>query len=198
MATIMGVQTFMTGNVVGEPWLQTFYFLPGTPGGSNADATDALDHVRDFWGTVGPVISTGVTINWEPTCLLYNDATGALVGAVTGVPGSPATSGAGSTPLPKQTQGLVSWTTAGVVNSRRVIGRTYIPFPDESANSSSSQPDSTYTTTLAAAVSSFLGAGTTATEPVVWHRPINKAGGSSHPILAGTARSQWAVLRTRR
>lgn len=198
MATIMRTSAVLSGPDVGDPYLLTQFWLPGTPGGSTADATDALDLFSSMWTGLGNIICAGQTINFDTTCLTYNDATGVLVGAFSGTQPGPVTTSGGTAPLPKQTQGLISWGTGGVVNGRRVIGRTFIPLPDETDNTTAGIPQSSYIANAAASAGFLLAVGATATEAVVWHRPVNGAGGSSHPITTPSARSTWSVLRTRR
>lgn len=198
MAVIIRTNAIMTGPDVGDPYLFSQFWLPGTPGGSSADASDALDLFSSMWTGLGNVMSSGQTINFDTVCLAYNDATGSLVGAFNGTLPSPVTTSGGTTPLPHQTQGLIAWGTAGVVSGRRVLGRTFVPLPDESENTTAGAPSGSYIANVLASAGFLLAVGATATEAVVWHRPKNGAGGSSHPITTPQARSSWSVLRTRR
>lgn len=198
MATILRTTAQISGAGVTDAGLASFSWLPGTPGGSTADATDCLDLFRDFWEAIKAQITFGVTITYDSLVLAYNDANGDLVGAFTGIPGAATVGSAAGDPMPFQTQGLVTWRTTGIVNNRRVAGRTFIPYPVEGASSNGVGPNSTYTTAVAAGITALLAAGATASEPVIWHRPGPGGAGSSYPVTAGVARDQWAVLRSRR
>lgn len=198
MAVIIRTDAHLTSAFSSDPWLSTMWWLPGTTGGSNADATDCLDRFRDMWVVLAAKVATGVTIQNEASVIAVESTTGVLTGAYTGTPGAAVSSTGGSNPLPAQTQGLIRWTTAGVVAGRRVRGRTFVPLPDEADNATNSLPGSSYTSQLVAAVAALLTAGSTASEPVVWHRPGPAGIGSHHLITGGGARSTWAVLRTRR
>lgn len=179
-------------------YLSSYFWLPGTAGGSNADATDALGRFRSFWEAVKAFITSGTVVNYLPEVLAYDAPTGDLVNAFTGIPGTISGGSATGDPLPRQTQGYVTWGTAGIVNNRRVRGRTFVPDPAEPSNDVNGRPSSAYTTALAAGISALLSAGSTATVPVIWHRPVNRLGGSNHTVLNGTAHNSWSVLRSRR
>lgn len=198
MAVIMATRGTLSGADIAEPYLLTQFWLPGTPGGSTADASDALDLFSSMWTGLANIVCSSQTINFDPTCLTYNDATGDLVGAFSGTLPAPVTTSGGTTPLPKQTQGLIAWGTGGVVNGRRVIGRTFIPLPDEANNTTAGEPSSSYVANANASAGFLLAVGTTATEAIVWHRPSPAGAGSSHPITTPSARTRWSVLRTRR
>lgn len=178
--------------------LSAAYWLPGTPGGSVADATDVLGRVRGAWLSFASRLSSQLTVRYLPEVLAINDATGALVGQFTAVPGSVTVGTDAGEVLPAQTQGLIQWNTAGVVNARRVRGHTYLPFPCEGSNDSLGRPVSAYTTSISGFGTNMLGSGATASTFVVWHRPVGGAGGSSHPATGSVARSTWSVLRSRR
>lgn len=198
MAVIIRTDALLTSSLSSDPWLASMWWLPGTTGGSTADATDCLDRFRDMWVLLAAKVATGVSIANQGTVIAVEATTGALTGAFSGVAGAAVSSSGGSAPLPAQTQGMIRWATAGVVNNRRVRGRTFVPLPDEGDNDTSGKPGSSYTSQLALGVAALLTAGTTASEPVVWHRPVNNAGGSQHFITGGGARTTWAVLRSRR
>lgn len=178
--------------------LSANYWLPGTPGGSTADATDVLGRVRGAWLAMASRLSTQCTIRYSSEVLALNDATGALVNQFTGIPGAQTPGTDVGELLPAQTQGLVQWLTAGVIGGRRVRGHTYIPFATEVNNDSLGRPASAYVSSLANFGSSMLAGGATATVPVIWHRPGPGGPGSSFPTTGVVARSSWSVLRSRR
>lgn len=178
--------------------LSTMYWLPGTPGGSPADDTDCLERFNAFWNAFEVVIATGVTVTVDPVTLYFNDATGALVDVGGGVPGTQAIGGSTGQNLPRQTQGMIKWVTAGIVNNRRVQGRTFMPAPTESNNTDTGTPDSSYVSNLVTAATTLLTPGDTSSTPVIWHRPVNNTGGSSHAITTHAPRTTWSVLRSRR
>lgn len=198
MVVMMRSDAHLTSSLSSDPWLSTMWWIPGTAGGSTADATDILDRFRDFWVAVAPKIANGVSIQMQGTCVAVESATGVLTGVFSGTAGTAVASSAGSGPLPAQTQGLIRWLTNGIVLGRQVKGRTFVPLPDEGDNQTTGQPGSSYTVQLGLGGAAILAAGATASAACVWHRPGPGGAGSAHAITGYTPQSTWAVLRSRR
>jgi hypothetical protein len=100
--------------------------------------------------------------------------------------------------LPRQTCGIITLRTgiAGV----KFRGRVYAPFPPESANDSSGQPNAGYLTNLDALATLFddvltitVGADSLGLTPVVYHRSDD----TTTPITVAVSRPRWATQRRR-
>src|SRR5262245_10964754 len=198
MVVMLKTEAILDGASVADSWLSTLYWEPGTVGGSNSDATDCLARFRAFWNAMNGIVCSGVTATFNPLVLAIDAADGELQAAFTGATPSPVTFVMTGDPLPSQTQGLITWNTSTVVNGRRVRGRTYVPLPSESHNASGA-PQPAYTTGLQAGVAALMTAGSTASRPVIWHRPPPAGGlGIDAPVIGGSASPAWSVLRSRR
>lgn len=198
MAVIIRTAATLTGSAFPEPGLTQLWWLPGTVGGSTADATDCLARFRTCWDTIKASIANTITVDFDPICIAVEATTGVLTGAFTGT--DPASvSGTGATDaLPRQTQGLVRLSTSTVVNGRRLKGRLYVPGALESDNTTSGQPTTTYQNLLVTGFATILSAGATASSAQIWHRPTNGAGGASAAVTGVSSSSSWSVLRSRR
>lgn len=198
MTVIIRTSAQITGSVMATPGFTSLWWVPGTVGGSTADASDCLDRFRDIWGAFSAHISNQLTFIYDPICVAVEATTGVLTGAFAGtLPGPTAGGGAGDA-LPRQTQGLGRLSTSSVIGGRRVRGRLFLPGPLEADNTSAGVPSSTYVSDAVAAVASILPAGATASAPCIWHRPTGGAGGASPLITGVSASPSWSVLRSRR
>lgn len=198
MAVILRTAAQLTGTASVEPGFTSLWWLPGTTGGSTADATDCLDRFSDFWISAASAVADEYTVDFDPICIAIEATTGALTGAYVGTDPTSVVGSASGDNLPRQTQGLVRLSTATVVGGRRLRGRLFVPGPVEDSNDGAGLPTSTYVTDVTTAASTLLAAGATASVPVVWHRPTDGAGGT-HGVITGVATSpRWSVLRSRR
>jgi len=100
--------------------------------------------------------------------------------------------------LPRQVSALIGWRT--VYAGPRFRGRTYLPFPPESASEPPGVPTAAYQATLQAFADAHLagigvtGAGGSCTlTPVLWHRDL----ANWSAISAGFARPAWATQKRR-
>jgi hypothetical protein len=199
MSHLYRLQTVLTG-LAGGTGLATFHF-----NGDTGTAEDAQDSVDAFWAALQAYIHTSISATPTNEVVTFESTTGEATsfGATTGVARTGSAAGTMNSPA---TQGLIRWRTAGVVAGRRVAGRTFIPGPTEPDNDIGGKPVNVYLTALATASTALLASATS--EPVVWSRPIDADPeavppvearlGSFHPITAGSAWTQWAVLRGRR
>lgn len=198
MAVIMRSAAIVTGSAFPEAGYSSMWWLPGSAGGSVADATDILARFRAVWELLDHLIDPAVRFDYEATCIAVEATTGVLTGAFTGTdPTTTIGTGTGD-PLPRQTQGLIQWGTDTVIGGRRVKGRTYVPGLLEGSNSSTGLPALTTVSDMVTAAATVLAAGATASEPVVWHRPGPGGAGSHALITSAGASTKWAVLRSRR
>src|SRR5262245_3639862 len=105
MTAILRTNAVFTGVLPGDDWLSSFFWEPGTIGGSNTDASDSLARFRAFWNAMAGIIAVGVTITFDTTVLAYQDSSGDLVGAFTASPVASVASTMTGDALPMQTQG---------------------------------------------------------------------------------------------
>jgi hypothetical protein len=159
-----------------------------------------VDRIRDFWLALKPKI--GGTAAWtvQGAIDLILDSDGSLVGSLSATSRSDVGLDGGS-PLPAQTQGLVAWSTATIVDSHRLRGHTYVPAPSTSSIASGA-PTAAYITAMNSAATAALVTGTF--NLLIWHRPkFDSAGtliraGSSGLATGGAGKGSWSVLRSRR
>ena len=198
MAVIMRAAALVTGTAFTTPGITATWWAPGTVGGSTADATDILARYRASWDAVKAALDDAVSIDFDPICIAVEATTGALTGAFAGTDPTTVVGTNATDALPRQTQGLVQFSTASVIGGRRVRGRLFIPGPCTGSNTTSGSPTTTYSSLLVTAFGSLLTAGATASQLVVWHRPQGGSGGAS-PVVTGVgSATRWSVLRSRR
>lgn len=175
----------------GSPGYSNFYVLEdGNAGNSAQTLSEALE---DFWLTVNGYLPTDVTVLVLPTWDQINEVTGLieLQGSVTtpatGVSGNNAGSYAGNVGA------LVEWQTAEFVAGKRLKGRTYL-VPMMGIFDTDGTMSTASVSAIADACTALIAADVVS---VVWHRPINGAGGSHGVITGATVRDRAAVLRSR-
>ena len=186
MAVLNRHRTVWSG-FVGGPGVTTLYWSDVT--GPNLTA----------WNTHLTAIAARYpsVITWtsQNTGDRIDDATGAIVGAWTvGAVAPVVATGTGGYFAPAGN--VINWRTAGIVNGKRVRGRTFmVPL-----NGSSQDTDGSIATasisTLRTALASFVTAA--AADLRVWHRPVDGSGGSSHVVTAADIPDKACVLRSRR
>lgn len=169
--------------------------LPGVSVFYAASATDAGADLMTFFGAIKGLIPSVTTITVPTNGDLIDDTTGALSGAWSGgTGGATACTGAGN--YFAGVGAYINWATAGIVNSRRLKGRTFIcPLTVNQSDSNG--------TLLAAAVTTLTTASATLATSghiVIWHRPSapGMANGTSSVVTAATVPDQVTSLRTRR
>jgi hypothetical protein len=194
----MRTAAIIGGSAFPSPGFTSLWWAPGTVGGSTADATDCLARFRTLWEGVKAIMSTTVTIDYDPICIAVEATTGALTGAFAGTDPLSSTGADSGDALPRQTQALLRLATSSVVGGRRLRGRLFIPGMVETSNTSTGQVVGTTVSTLTTAGSTILAAGATASAPVIWHRPEAGAGGVSALITGVSCATTWSVLRSRR
>jgi hypothetical protein len=199
MAVIIRCEATISG-VTTDPYLLSQWYLPSTVGGSNTDATNCLAHFRSVWNVLAGKIVTGALITYSPSVIAMEATTGVLTGAWVGTTPATSAGAAGSSPLPLQTQGMITWATGQIFNGRRLKGRVYVPAPDEADNvTTGAVPSSSYLSQLASAITAMNTAVTGGSLPVVWHRPTPGGSNGGHgAITGGVARSTWSSQRKRR
>lgn len=181
MAVMLRVRAIGTG-WTGAPGLLTTYWIPGTVGGSTADATDVVARVRACLFAARSSAMNTVVWNVDPTCDAIDAADGSLTGSYTGtLPASVVGSGTGELYAPG-TALLVRAHTNGVIRGRKVQGRTFWG-PTTEASVTAGAPDSGAVATVNGAWTGLLSAGSTASAVCVWSRPL-RAVAPPHAIIA--------------
>lgn len=198
MTVILRTAALLTGVSQPTGGFSSLWWLPGTTGGSTADATDCLARFRTFLDGCKSHMDDGLTWDFDPICIAVEDSTGVLTGAFAGTDPASVTGTAAGDPLPAQTQGLVRLATATVINGRRLRGRLFLPGPVEADNTAAGVPSSTFLSDVLTAANTLLAAGATASAARIWHRPTGGAGGSSGTITSTSVLTSWSVLRSRR
>lgn len=172
----------------------TFY---STAPVSPADAQAFANAVAAFFGDVDTFIPSNVTISFDSEVRYLQDASGQLVAVqnvtppaqVPGVAAGAYAAGAGA---------RIDWRTSSIVNGRRVVGRTFlVPIIGSSFESDGTIVAGTLTA-LGTAATNYIAALAGVRSAVVWHRPINGAGGSIATISSGNVPDKSALLRSRR
>lgn len=176
--------------VAGGGFLNVLYF----------NDTDPIATQRQALGTmltsIQSQLTTGTSWTVATSGRVIDDATGTLVGdwndgtARTGA-GTVSTSG-----TPDATQVLLRWRGTAVINGRRIQGRTFIPGLGGS-NVAGGNLSPGAQGIIQNALTTYANTGL---QHLLWHRPVNGAGGSSHGFGPAGA-SVWpelAVLRRRR
>jgi hypothetical protein len=197
MATLNRFRVTWSG-LSGLPGVSTFY---GVPSGPTPDMTPAL---RTFFEAIKVYIPAPGTISYPTVADQIEDTTGDLVGAAS-MAGGAVTTGTGSTTYAAPTGLAVRWTTAGIVRSHRVGGRTFL-VPLSVGSPTAGAPGASQITAVNAAATALVTA--LASTMTIWARPLiqrNDDGtttvlqlGSHHNVLSGAAIPKFVVLRSRR
>lgn len=198
MAVIMRSAAILTGSSFPTPGFTSMWWLPGTVGGSTADATDILARFRACWDGIKANIHSSISFDFDPICLAVEATTGTLTGAFVGTDPSTVTGTGATDALPLQTQALVRLGTSSVIDGRRVKGRCYVPGQLEANNAGAGVLSSSLVTAIAGSFATILAAGATASNPVIWHRPKAGSPGTHAAVTSVQCSPSWSVLRSRR
>ena len=148
--------------------------FPGAPGVSVfwlENATQArVDAIRTFFNSIAGLIPTGTTITVPGSGDVLNDSDGKISStwSVTTPPAVVTGTGAGA--YAGQTGMVVHWLTAGVINGRRLRGRTFIVPTVNTTFETNGSPTSAAINTLNTAANTLVGA--LGLDFVVWSRPV--------------------------
>lgn len=184
----------------------TNYFENDT-GYDTAVAQLAVDRVRDALTACITSLPAGVvhTINGQVDTI--NQVNGELTGSFNVTQRTVTGTGSASI-LPTATAMCVVWVTNGFVNSRRVIGKTYLSPMILGLATAAGIPSAGLVTALQAFGDAMDNPGATPVRFVVWARPF--AGddtvtpakpardGTTHDVVGNRVNSKFAVLRSRR
>lgn len=175
----------------GAPGYSNFYAAPDVDESNWGAATQA------FFTAIKPTLPQVVTIQSTGVIDELDESTGALTGSAA-IGSLPAIVGDVGGAYSGPTGAVVSWLTAGIVNKRRVRGRTFIVPLAAGVYDSDGTINVAPLTVIRDAADNYTLAmlGT----QVVWHRPSGSppGGGSAHVVTGATVPDLAAVLRSRR
>jgi len=187
------VRTLISGANVQGGGVSTFAFEDPV---SDAAATDLLAELQVFWGDVSQMLDEDVTLTMEDNPAQYVASTGVLQNVYSATAPAAVTGVQPGDSVPRASQALIRWATAEIINGRRLRGRTFIPGITSTLTTDAGGLDGGAVAQLAQAANDFIDA---APAPmVVWHRPVNGAGGSTGLVTIASVWDQFAVLRSRR
>lgn len=200
--SLVRVQTVWTG-VAGAPYYTNLYAIgPLTTNNGN----DLANAWHAFLVSLTALLTSGMTATFDPELLEFDETTGNVTGAGNTLAAPVTFTGLGND-LPHSSQGLIQWTTNGIVHNRRVRGRTFIPGVLAAHSDADGRPLPGIDTPVETAIDTLLS--TMSGRMRVWSRPFEQKDpdkvdknpsrlGSAWPIVDGNMAPYWAVLRSRR
>ena len=203
MTEILRVKSEWTG-FNGAPGYTNLFFRDFTsdgPGGETAtveNASAAVDRVRGFFGALADLFPDDVTITPESAVDVLEAETGDLLDSLTATSGG-SVRGTNTGGYMAAAGASISWRTAGIRNSRRILGRTFlVPLASANFNTTGSLIPAVQQTIQTAANALLNPAGTP--DLGVWARPTTKDGNDGVWFVArqATVPSSGSILRSRR
>lgn len=149
-------------------------------------------------GVFGPFMGqfpTGVTVTFPGSGDSIEDTTGELIGTWSSG-ANVQTTGGGVATAPAGVGACVTWKTGGIIDGRRLRGRTFlVPLCTGAYQSDGTLSDTTY-----AALNTFAAAMMAVGPLAVWHRPSTPGGsdGNSYGVTSYIAKDKVAYLSSRR
>lgn len=178
----------------GAPGYSNFFF---TGDGSGGAAADSRARVLAFWNELTLLIPGTVSLLTEGEAAVIDEVTGSVTGYEVAATEPVAGNGGGTGGYSAASGAVVTWMTAGVVNGRRVRGRTFlVPLVGNSYENDGSLTSSAVTT-LNDAASELVGTGFDSGFGV-WSRPGTSGGGTFWEVNGFRVPDMAAVLRSRR
>jgi len=186
MSNIAKIPVSWTGGP-GGPGVSVFY--------SDAATTIPTGALATFFGAIKTLIPSSYSWTIPASGDIHDSTTGALVGSWTqGSPSVVAATGS-ATSYAASAGAVVRWTTGGIVNGRRVRGRTFL-VPVVAAIYTNGAILNTQVAVIQAAASALVTSS--GADLRIWHRPRLGSAGSAHPVTGAFVPSMAAVLRSRR
>lgn len=169
--------------------------LPGQTVMYTGGVGPALADLRAFFNAFTSLFPTSLTISFPVAGDTINDATGAINGGWT----SAAVAAVGGTSAAAYAAGgglFINWQTLGIVNGRRVKGRTFIAPLTIGAYDTNGTLFGTVVTTAQTAATTLAATASLS----IWHRPTTPGGsdGSSHVVTGAVVKDQVTSLKSRR
>lgn len=190
MASIVRVTTRWSG-FPGSPGYTNLYAEVDTTAGERAQ--DLSDSWRAFLATVNGFLPSDAHLLILPTYAVINDATGLITAEGTISSAAAVVDGNNGGAYAGNVGYCLEWGTADFIDGRRLKGRTFM-VPAVGCFDTDGTIESSAVQNLAGAATSFIAG---AMINVVWHRPVNGAGGSSSEINSVVVRDRAAILRSR-
>lgn len=162
----------------------------------DSQAQAYLDNVEAFWTETAVALDSNVTFQVEGNPARYAASTGELQQIFSADGSGVITGGVSGQAVPRAAQALIRWHTADIVNGRSVRGRTFVPGIPASQLTDAGGLASDFVTQLRGEAEELLA--DTGGSLVVWHRPVNGAGGSEHLVTSASVWDQFAMLTSRR
>lgn len=159
------------------------------------NAAPPVAAVRAAYAGVASGLPSGVQITFPTSGDSINDTNGQLVGTWT-APAAAAVNGSGAATAAAGVGVCVGWQTGGIVNGRRLRGRTFlVPVTTPVWGI-----DGTITDASLASFQAFAAALQASGPLAIWHRPTSKGAtdGNSYGVVSNKVRDKVAVLRSRR
>lgn len=172
---------------------------PGMPGVSifyaDGAATPPLGALGAFFTAVKASFPTGLTWTIPGSGDALDSQTGVLVSSWSAAGGSTVAASGAATSYAGAAGAMVRWNTSGIVNGRRVKGRTFLVPLISTVYASGVIQTGTVTAFQSAANTLVTAAGA---DLRIWHRPTAGAGGSAYPVASAVVPNLATVLRSRR
>jgi len=159
------------------------------------DVATAIPSVRAFWDACKGFLPSDVTIQVENTGDELDSVTGALVNEFTTAAVAPVT-GTSSAVYAAAVGALANWKTSVVVAGSRLRGKTFIVPVTAGFFTTAGALTLECTATIETAGGTLIADQSSSF--VVWHRPVNGAGGNYALVASVTAPTTASVLRSRR
>lgn len=143
---------------------------------------------------------SNVSLTCEPLIKVIADGDGSLVDQRTLATVPSAITGSGSGNWSAVTGACIVWRTAQSTGRRMLMGRTFLVPLATAAFNTQGQLASAFLTGANTALSTYITrvAGGVPGHPLVWHRPVNKAGGFGAAVTGATINKAGAEIRRRR
>lgn len=162
---------------------------------SGSDSAVPVAAIRSAYAQLAGILPAGLTITVPTTGDQINDTTGDLVG-VWNATGGGVAAGSASASAAAGVGACVSWQTGGIVNGRRLRGRTFIVPLARDVFDGTGKVFSGSLTSLEAFATALQASGPLA----VWHRPTSKTAtdGNSYGVISHRISPKVAFLSSRR
>lgn len=184
---------------MGSPGYTNMYFLDPDPI-SQAGLDQTALRLHNFWDSIEPFLPLSVRVNLPSILEHIDTATGELLDELPFEPGT-VIAGTGSSTFSAPSGACINWNTSGIVNGRRLRGRTFIvPLSDAAYQSDGTIVD-TSRTNLQAIANTYADASVgLGIDGAIWHRPTSPgaADGAAAGITSATVGDRVAILKSRR
>lgn len=170
--------------------------MPGVSIFYSTDTTaPPLGALGAFFTALKASFPTGLSWTIPGSGDILDVATGVINGSWSAAGGSTVAASGVATSYAGPAGAMVRWNTSGIVNGRRVKGRTFLVPLIGSVYASGVVQAGTVTAIQSAANTLVSGAGA---DLRIWHRPTAGVGGSAYPIASASVPNLATVLRSRR